>query len=122
VDHRRGVHDAEDICGYSPIARGITDLSGACRFGSLWISKPGVGARGDGIVVIAQLPTKVNGERIVQRYIPRPLLIRSGYTFMKRDSLDLRLSLIMRILGICQTARPFNQFFDPQKESSICVD
>jgi hypothetical protein len=43
--------------------------------GSLWISNPGGGARGEGIVVINKLPGKVNSERIVQRYIPRPLLI-----------------------------------------------
>jgi hypothetical protein len=44
--------------------------------GSLWISKPGGGSRGEGIVVIDRPPSKVNGPRIIQRYIPRPLLIR----------------------------------------------
>jgi hypothetical protein len=44
--------------------------------GSLWISKPGGGARGDGIVVIDKMPSRVSGERVIQRYIPRPLLIR----------------------------------------------
>lgn len=41
----------------------------------LWISKPGGGARGDGIYVIKKLPTVTAGETIVQKYIANPMLI-----------------------------------------------
>jgi hypothetical protein len=42
----------------------------------LWISKPGGGARGDGISVIRELPPKFSEEIIVQKYLANPLLIR----------------------------------------------
>jgi hypothetical protein len=41
----------------------------------IWISKPGGGARGEGIRVIDQMPPQSTSRRIVQRYIPNPLLI-----------------------------------------------
>jgi hypothetical protein len=41
----------------------------------VWISKPGGGARGEGIRVINEMPAPSITRRIVQRYIPNPLLI-----------------------------------------------
>ena len=41
----------------------------------LWISKPGGGARGDGIHVIKKMPVIKSGETIVQKYIANPMLI-----------------------------------------------
>jgi hypothetical protein len=49
----------------------LADAFGSSR---LWISKPGGGARGDGIVVIDKLPSGGSG-RVVQQYIDNPLLI-----------------------------------------------
>jgi hypothetical protein len=40
-----------------------------------WISKPGGGARGEGSRVINEMPAPSLSRRIVQRYIPNPLLI-----------------------------------------------
>jgi hypothetical protein len=41
----------------------------------MWISKPGGGARGEGIRVINEMPAPSVARRVVQRYIPNPLLI-----------------------------------------------
>lgn len=41
----------------------------------LWISKPGGGARGEGIKVIDQMPVITSGRKIIQKYIDNPMLI-----------------------------------------------
>jgi tubulin polyglutamylase TTLL5 len=51
-------------------------LDAAFPMSSLWISKPGGGARGEGISVIDRLPGRGAGNRVIQRYIANPMLIR----------------------------------------------
>jgi hypothetical protein len=82
----------------------------------LWISKPGGGARGDGIVVIDKLPAKAGGERVIQKYLANPLLIR-GLKFDLRfyvsvTSLD-PLQIYVHENGLVRLAtEPYQQNFE----------
>lgn len=51
------------------------ELESAFHTSKLWISKPGGGARGEGIHVIDKMPGMFSGKVIVQKYIPNPMLI-----------------------------------------------
>lgn len=51
------------------------ELEAAFPSSPLWISKPGGGARGEGIQVIDRMPGPYCGHRIIQKYIQNPMLI-----------------------------------------------
>jgi tubulin polyglutamylase TTLL5 len=58
------------------LPRDYDRLVGAFQTGAgLWITKPGGGARGEGISVISEIPTPTVSDRIVQHYIANPMLI-----------------------------------------------